>query len=259
MPACKWMDILVVPMLLACFVEENITQIQGCFSCPTHGVLYKPLALCYWTTGATENVIDSHTICSYDGGSLAVFPNEDVWSYVTHAYNGSLGNESYWLGYTDEITEGLWTTFFDTNGTFVFWDVGEPNDGEQADCAMMGSCQSEAPYPYCMADYTCTTKNKAVCYKQVSLTTGCNRQYKVVEQDARLGSHIWMNTTRDTLIECAMFCLDHYHCKSFNFRSTDGTCELNNVRFMEVAETVMHFEGEFVYAELVQSMDPMNE
>ncbi len=80
-----------------------------------------------------DDTVDWHTaqaLCKAKGGHLVTFKdakeNDAIFNEVQ-----SCGKESYWLGYTDVISEGDWKAVDAPNEviTYTNWKVGEPGNG----------------------------------------------------------------------------------------------------------------------------------
>ncbi len=80
--------------------------------------------------------IDAEHACKKQGGTLASFERpEEVDAFVA-AINGRLGFDRAWIGFTDEVQQGRWTTVTGHRMRYSHWRPGEPNNaGGHEHCA----------------------------------------------------------------------------------------------------------------------------
>ena len=61
------------------------------------------------------------------GGHLAVVSNQQEWNKIYQLISNT-SPEGYWLGATDEATEGIWEWVNGEDWSFTNWHLGEPNN-----------------------------------------------------------------------------------------------------------------------------------
>ncbi len=70
-------------------------------------------------------------LCEQHGGHLATISNaaEDAYLHqFTETYADANGWNYYWIGFTDELQEGVWRWVTGEPVTYVNWQPGEPNN-----------------------------------------------------------------------------------------------------------------------------------
>ena len=64
------------------------------------------------------------TLCETKGGHLATVTSQAENDFIS----ANLRTDNYWLGGTDEVTEGVWKWITGEPWSYTNWDVGEPNN-----------------------------------------------------------------------------------------------------------------------------------
>lgn len=92
------------------------------------------------------------------GGHLATINTEAEQNFVTQLLDRRF---PYFLGLTDENTEGLWQWVDQTpfNPHMVFWRKGEPNDFKEEDCVVLINVQDE----WAWNDFPCDFQANSIC------------------------------------------------------------------------------------------------
>ncbi|XP_052774875.1 perlucin-like [Mya arenaria] len=75
---------------------------------------------------------------------------------------------SFWIGATDTVTEGLWTWYTDDSPlNFTGWAPTEPDNKVDQDCVLLGG-----PYNYLWDDDHCSLTASFICEKGLSYLSG---------------------------------------------------------------------------------------
>ncbi|XP_062604710.1 perlucin-like protein [Saccostrea cucullata] len=76
---------------------------------------------------------------------------------------GRQSSVDFWMGMTDLVAEGHWRWMStQSNATFMDWYPGEPNNGNDEDCATFG-----INYSWHWNDVDCTAKMNYICEKSI--------------------------------------------------------------------------------------------
>lgn len=98
------------------FNEESIMKITN----PSNGHQYAIINdSIFWG--------DAKSYCENIGGHLATITSQEEQDFINQIMKGA-PKDAYWLGATDEVTEGTWKWITDENFNYTFWDYGEPNN-----------------------------------------------------------------------------------------------------------------------------------
>lgn len=88
---------------------------------------------CYRLTEASVDFGDARELCRLWGeAELVVFDDAAEEAWVTRHV---AGGADFWLGLSDAETEGTWLTARGSAPPYLHWDEGEPNGGDDSDCA----------------------------------------------------------------------------------------------------------------------------
>lgn len=116
------------------FICEFERAFRAVDSVEYNGHLYLLYDETYTWTGAND-------ICTRMGGHLATITSKEENEIVKNLINGHLkGN--YWIGLTDEETEGQYKWVTGENFEYSSWATGEPNGGTKQQYVSICSCES---------------------------------------------------------------------------------------------------------------------
>ena len=95
----------------------------------------------YSYSGGAANIVDfmqASAICTSAGGYVAI-PNNEAELEAFDNISQNPAQPGYWIGITDQTTEGEWRTVLGNLATFLPWSSaqgGQPNGGVGANCAV---------------------------------------------------------------------------------------------------------------------------
>ncbi|XP_078692960.1 uncharacterized protein LOC144922783 [Branchiostoma floridae x Branchiostoma belcheri] len=107
-----------------------------CQSCPDEYVYHQPSRFCYKAFNDIATYNDAVSICSLDGGTLAMPRDTATNDFLSDLKNAVDNNAKFRFGLTDVHQEGVW--MWNDNvplGDFRAWGTGEPNNDGNEDCA----------------------------------------------------------------------------------------------------------------------------
>lgn len=116
-----------------CCRNASAEIIAGPFINPANGNIYYLLERATWAASQAEAVSL--------GGNLVTIRNieEQVWLQQTFGpINTDFSPNSFWIGYTDQESEGTWKWISGEPVTFIYWQPGEPNGGNVSNWAYVG-------------------------------------------------------------------------------------------------------------------------
>ncbi|KAH0521238.1 C-type lectin domain family 4 member D [Microtus ochrogaster] len=138
--------------------------------CPASWIAFQ--SNCYLPLNDNQTWHESERNCSGMGGHLATINTEAEQNFVTQLLDSRF---PYFLGLTDENTEGLWQWVDQTpfNPHMAFWHEGEPNDFKEEDCIVLINVQDK------------WTWNNFPCHFQANsiYTCGSNFMYRCGKKD----------------------------------------------------------------------------
>jgi len=130
--------------------EDDVTEVTSALAGPNgHDYLF-------FTTPQTW--ASAKNTCQGRGYHLATIHDatENDWIFQQER---NLGGGNWWLGYTDQTTEGLWSWDDFMGQGFVNWNAGEPNNQNNEDCLEHWSGYGVAKWN----DSNCNNSFKYVC------------------------------------------------------------------------------------------------
>lgn len=131
----------------------NLQNIRNAFTAAGYteltGVVGQPCSL-YFINPTSQDANLSEAAAQQLGAHLVVFNDAAENTAVVNALNaaGTISSvAAVWVGYTDQVTEGTWTTLDGTPMTYLNWASGEPNNnGQGSSCCgipdWLGGCQT---------------------------------------------------------------------------------------------------------------------
>jgi hypothetical protein len=107
--------------------DEDVTEVTSAIT------LTGPTGHTYVFSSNAVTFNAAKTACQSQGLHLVSIhdASENDWVFQQEQKQGG-GN--WWVGYTDQTTEGLWAWTDGTGQGFVNWNVGEPNSAGDEDC-----------------------------------------------------------------------------------------------------------------------------
>jgi hypothetical protein len=102
--------------------------------------------------------LNAAAICSGEGTHLAFPADASEATALQAAVAVAPNSPFFWAGLTDAAVEGSWRTSLGAIASYLPWDVGQPNGGTSANCALEGAgklydWQCTTPYPFlCRCD-----------------------------------------------------------------------------------------------------------
>ncbi|XP_017594513.1 PREDICTED: CD209 antigen-like protein C [Corvus brachyrhynchos] len=120
-------------MELRSITELLCRTIEDSRKCPSGWEFFE--SSCYFFSVRFQSWAGAHNACAAFGSHLAVLSIETEQVFLMSKIQG---NNSYWLGVTDEQHEGKWAWVTGETPNFGFWDVWEEDpDKEHKDCGAM--------------------------------------------------------------------------------------------------------------------------
>ncbi|XP_073714251.1 uncharacterized protein [Misgurnus anguillicaudatus] len=110
------------------------TPVTAKGSCPDNWHYFQ--GSCYFISEESESWPQSQAYCKQKGGHLAIILNADEQTFIWNLLPRGDWN-AYWIGITDEETEGDWRWVDGTKLVGGFWEHGEPNNVNNEDCGYM--------------------------------------------------------------------------------------------------------------------------
>ncbi|XP_008940691.1 PREDICTED: C-type lectin domain family 17, member A-like, partial [Merops nubicus] len=110
---------------------RNLSEIF-CTRCPPGWQQFSKT--CYFFSTTTKSWLEAKSSCAEFNAHLPVVDTEQENKFLA---NHIMENRVFWLGLTDEHSEGAWQWVDGRSLSFTFWSPGEPNNvGQQGeDCA----------------------------------------------------------------------------------------------------------------------------
>uniref|UniRef100_A0A3B5LPH9 C-type lectin domain-containing protein n=1 Tax=Xiphophorus couchianus TaxID=32473 RepID=A0A3B5LPH9_9TELE len=113
--------------------RRTFGQEKNCGKCPSGWLLLK--TSCYYFSNyepeSRKNWSDSRADCIRQGGDLLIINNLEEQVDLSRQASQS----GFWIGLRDVEEEGVWKWVDGTRLTEGFWNVGEPNNLNNEDCA----------------------------------------------------------------------------------------------------------------------------
>ncbi|XP_005365391.1 C-type lectin domain family 4 member D [Microtus ochrogaster] len=124
--------------------------------CPASWIAFQ--SNCYLPLNDNQTWHESESNCSGMGGHLATINTEAEQNFVTQLLDSRF---PYFLGLTDENTEGLWQWVDQTpfNPYMAFWHEGEPNDFKKEDCIVLINVQDK----WAWNNFPCHFQANSIC------------------------------------------------------------------------------------------------
>lgn len=92
---------------------------------------------CYRVVTTSAAWIGAQADCVAWGGAPGLGNLAVVTSAAESSFIGGMITEKAWIGGTDSAQEGTWTWIDAEPWAFTAWEPGEPNNGNNEDCAIM--------------------------------------------------------------------------------------------------------------------------
>lgn len=157
----------------------DLTALRNAFAAAGYnelnGVVGQPCSL-YFINPQSQNANNSEADARALGAHLVVFNDAAENTAVVNALNaaGIISSvDAVWVGYTDQASEGTWTTLDGTPMSYLNWAGGEPNNnGQGATCCSfpdwLGGCSSSNSFQCangedCAQIYSSGTWNDLPC------------------------------------------------------------------------------------------------
>nr|XP_042130538.1 C-type lectin domain family 4 member D [Peromyscus maniculatus bairdii] len=124
--------------------------------CPVSWVAFQ--SNCYFPLNDNQTWSESERNCSGMGSHLVTINTEAEQNFLT----GLLDKQfPYFLGLTDENSEGLWQWVDQTpfNSHMRFWHEGEPNNFMEEDCVVLINVQDK----WAWNDFPCHSRASRIC------------------------------------------------------------------------------------------------
>uniref|UniRef100_A0A3B5LLC9 C-type lectin domain-containing protein n=1 Tax=Xiphophorus couchianus TaxID=32473 RepID=A0A3B5LLC9_9TELE len=129
---------------LAVILQQNImlpsfylkTE-EGCRHClpgwtfMSSSCYYFPFSDTFYRTSWNE----ARQFCRRQGGDLAIVNNREKFLTINQDLSRQASQSGFWIGLRDVEEEGVWKWVDGTRLTEGFWNVGEPNNLNNEDCA----------------------------------------------------------------------------------------------------------------------------
>jgi len=165
----------------------------------------------YLFVNTVKTWAQASTACSGVGGGLQgyhlVVINDQAEEDFLDSQEASLGLTKWWIGYSDQATEGVWQW---TGGfsTFTKWKIGQPDNLNNQDCAVDRSGGTTEPSSW--SDEGCGTNHVFVCESETpEIASDITRLYSATN-------------TSDATVNTVQFPVTLTGGKIFTF----GTCGL---------------------------------
>ncbi|XP_038596410.1 CD209 antigen-like protein B isoform X2 [Tachyglossus aculeatus] len=109
---------------------------------------------CYFFANTRENWEAANLSCQNLKGHLVIINSPKEQNFISQQLN----NRQAWIGLSDQRTEGLWHWVDGMALTLQFWEIGEPNNAGNEDCAEMTNGRWN--------DVTCQKESLWICESQ---------------------------------------------------------------------------------------------
>jgi hypothetical protein len=83
------------------------------------------------------NWVDAEAFAKNSGGHLVTINDLMEESWLKSTFGSMVYTNAYWIGYTDQDTEGSWSWVNGEITNYSNWDFGEPNNAINEDYAVM--------------------------------------------------------------------------------------------------------------------------
>lgn len=129
-------------------------------ACPDGWIAYKGSCYLFGSDDVIFTVAEEY--CRQHGGRLVHVETYEENLFLKGLMKHHLKDANFWLGMTDEITEGVWKWYGSDKAVGYFdWGPTEPQDfGSGEDCALF-----YLSIQFVWVDASCLGKAKAVCEK----------------------------------------------------------------------------------------------
>ena len=131
---------IIVFCLIGTFNVHCLSETKSQTICPTGWLAFGDH--CYLYVRDTKKFNEAETYCMslsnpMRSGHLASVENRQEQNFMLDYVNSVKGGE-FWIGFTDQQSEGLYTWTDGTSSLFTFWGRGEPNNNEgNQNCALL--------------------------------------------------------------------------------------------------------------------------
>ncbi|XP_041125397.1 asialoglycoprotein receptor 1-like [Polyodon spathula] len=150
-----------------CPLKEGSSKERVC--CPEKWVQFN--GKCYYFSTDTMDWNSSQASCVSMGADLVIIESEAEQRFLLDKAKSQTGQNSYWMGLTDAVTEGvwLWVDGAPLNDKAKYWHSKEPDDWKKEDlsgedCARLVYEIHWANSLYTWFDASCTwQQNRRIC------------------------------------------------------------------------------------------------
>ncbi|XP_041362143.1 alpha-N-acetylgalactosamine-specific lectin-like [Gigantopelta aegis] len=115
--------------------------------------------LCVKAFGDKKPIEEARKICQDSGAMLIVSDTDEKNTAVSEYVRKTLGTTSYFIGLTDERTEGMYIWENGNVLTFSKWSYSQPDNKKNRDCVMAT--------PSSWISFICNSPRAFVCEKQI--------------------------------------------------------------------------------------------
>jgi len=127
---------------------------------------------------------EAKTYCQSKGGYLATITSQDENDFIYQfIYQNS--DDIYWLGGTDENTEGVWKWVTGETWSYTNWILGEPNNSGNEDHLTLGRYKDDrwndsqiADISFPVVGFICEWDTGNTCFTQSDLDTKYQEGYQ---------------------------------------------------------------------------------
>lgn len=141
---------------LTCSRENSELKGTTWNCCPNGWMAFQ--SHCYLLSNSKKTWADSEILCKGMWAQLASINSLAEQNFITQFLDQRF---SYFLGLTDENTEGQWYWIDGTsfNPSMAFWHEGEPNNNQEKNCAALVYDQGK----WAWKDFSCNFATSSIC------------------------------------------------------------------------------------------------
>ncbi|XP_045194370.1 perlucin-like protein [Mercenaria mercenaria] len=151
----KTTEIIFICCLITVYVRGTVKATD----CPDRWVAFE--GSCYLFGHDLIHFTEAEEYCRQHSATLVHVETKEENMFLRD-FLRDFKSADYWMGMTDETTEGIWKWYgTDKNVEYFDWGPSEPQNAHNEDCAVFGDT-----IDYTWADVQCATNRKALCEMQ---------------------------------------------------------------------------------------------